>query len=84
MTTRRREPGPLARTLSRLRARAYPYLSRERLAELSGISVDNIASMEQGRSANPTLNTLLGLADALGVEVAELIQGVRQHREGDA
>ena len=82
MTPRRREPGPLARTLARLRARAW--LSRERLAEFSGVSVDLIASLEQGRLANPTLNTLLGLAGALGVEVAELIQGVRQHREGDA
>ncbi|HKB38461.1 MAG TPA: helix-turn-helix transcriptional regulator [Gemmataceae bacterium] len=82
MTTRRREPGPLARTLARLRCRAW--LSRERLAELSGVSVDLVQSLEQGRTANPTLNTLLQLAGALGVEVAELIQGVRQHREGDA
>jgi transcriptional regulator with XRE-family HTH domain len=36
-----------------------------------------VQSLEQGRAANPTLQTLLGLADALGVTVATLIEGVR-------
>jgi len=80
MTTRRREPGPLARTLARLRSRAW--LSRERLAELSGVSVDLVQSLEQGRTANPTLNTLLRLAGALGVTVGELIDDAEECSNG--
>ena len=80
MTTRRREPGPLARTLSRFRSRAW--LSRERLAELSGVSVDLVQSLEQGRTANPTLNTLVRLAGALGVTVGELIDDAEECSNG--
>jgi transcriptional regulator with XRE-family HTH domain len=40
------------------------------------VSEHPVQSLEQGRAANPTLQTLLGLADALGVKVANLIEGV--------
>ena len=64
MTTPSREPGPLARRLATLRWRAC--LSRDQLAKLSGVSAHIIQSLEQGRVGNPTLRTLLGLAQGLG------------------
>jgi transcriptional regulator with XRE-family HTH domain len=74
VTTRSREPGPFARRLATLRWSAN--LGRDELAELSGVSADLIQSLEQGRTANPTLRTLLGLAQSLGVAAAELIEGL--------
>ena len=71
MTTRSREPGPFARRLATLRWRAN--LGRDQLAELSGVSAHLIQSLEQGRADNPTLRSLLGLAQGLGVTVGELV-----------
>jgi transcriptional regulator with XRE-family HTH domain len=64
MTTRHSVPGPFARRLASLRRRAR--LGRDQLAELSGVSAGLVQSLEQGRTANPTLRTLLGLAQGLG------------------
>jgi transcriptional regulator with XRE-family HTH domain len=74
VTTRRREQGALARRLSLLRWRAR--LTRPRLAAKAGVSIDLVSSLEQGRASNPTLQTLLGLARALGVTVGELVEGI--------
>jgi transcriptional regulator with XRE-family HTH domain len=73
MTTRSREPGPFARRLATLRWRAC--LSRDQLAASSGVSVDAIQSLEQGR-CGPTLRTVLRLAQGLGVMPAQLIEGL--------
>ena len=80
MTTRSREPGPFARRLATLRWRAC--LSRDQLAKRSGVSADLIQSLEQGRAANPTLRTLLGLAQGLGVPGGELIEGLSEAGDG--
>lgn len=45
-------------------------LSQPELAEKSGISVGGIRGIEQGRR-DPTWETVLALAEALGVSVAE-------------
>ena len=82
MTTRSREPGPFARRLATLRWRAS--LSRDQLAESSGVSADLIQSLEQGRADNPTLRTLLGLARGLGVTGGELIEGLSEAGDGQA
>jgi transcriptional regulator with XRE-family HTH domain len=74
MSTRRCDPGVMGSRLTVLRTRAY--LSRAELARRAGVSEHLVQSLEQGRAANPTLQTLLGLADALGVAVATLIEGV--------
>jgi transcriptional regulator with XRE-family HTH domain len=58
-------------------------LKREELAERAGVSADLVQSLEQGRTANPTLRTLLRLAAALGVTVAELVEGVCDHSGGE-
>jgi transcriptional regulator with XRE-family HTH domain len=72
MTVRHREPGPLARHISHLRYAAH--LSREELASRASLSPDLVQSLERGRTANPRLSTLLGLASALGVTVGELVE----------
>jgi transcriptional regulator with XRE-family HTH domain len=43
------------------------------VAQNAGISVHQLQSLEQGRSANPKVQTLLGLANSLRVPVNELI-----------
>jgi XRE family transcriptional regulator, regulator of sulfur utilization len=80
MTTQHRVPGRFAQTLARLRSTAR--LSREELARRAGVSVDLVHSLEQGRTANPTLRTLLRLADALGVTVGELIEDAGECSNG--
>ena len=80
LTTRHREPGRFARTLARLRSTAR--LSREELALRADVSIHLLHSLEQGRAANPTLKTLLGLADALGVTVGELIEDAGECSNG--
>jgi transcriptional regulator with XRE-family HTH domain len=71
MTVRHREPGPLARHIWHLRYEAR--LSREELASRANLSPDLVQSLEQGRTANPRLSTLRGLASALGVTLGELV-----------
>jgi transcriptional regulator with XRE-family HTH domain len=71
VTTRGREPGPLADRLSWLRRQAR--LTRDQLAQLAGVSVHTVQSLEQGRIASPSLRTVLGLARGLGVTVGELV-----------
>ena len=80
MTTRHKAPGPFARRLASLRWRAN--LGRDQLAELSGVSAHLIQSLEQGRADNPTLRSLLGLAQGLGVTVGELIEGHSEAGDG--
>lgn len=43
-------------------------VTQESLAELSGIGLRTLNKLESG-SANPTLSTLIKLADALGLEL---------------
>ncbi len=45
----------------------------DRLAELAGISRRMVINVEQG-SANPSIGTLLGLSDALGVGLPSLVE----------
>jgi transcriptional regulator with XRE-family HTH domain len=80
VTTRHKAPGPFARRLVTLRWSAC--LSRDQPAERSGVSADLIQSLEQGRAANPTLRTLLGLAQGLGVTGDELIEGLSEAGDG--
>ena len=71
MTVRRRPQSRLGSKLSTLRHRSN--CSRELVAQNAGISVHLLQSLEQGRTANPTVHTMIGLARALMVPVAELI-----------
>ena len=51
-------------------------LSQESLAQRTGLSRDTIYKIELGLRS-PRLGTLLALADSLGVDAAELLQGLR-------
>ncbi|HEV7176060.1 MAG TPA: XRE family transcriptional regulator [Solirubrobacteraceae bacterium] len=61
----------LAANLRRLRIARH--LSLSELARATGISKATLSSIENGR-ANPTVDTLAGLAGALRVSIAELLE----------
>jgi transcriptional regulator with XRE-family HTH domain len=71
MAMRRRPQSQLGAKLFALRQASY--LSREQVAHDAGISVHLLQSLEQGRTANPSVHTVIGLANALMVPVLELI-----------
>lgn len=53
-------------------------LTREKLAELSGLSPRALTYLEHGRSA-PTVVTVFAIADALGVAPARLFEDSPPH-----
>ena len=55
------------------RREVRPRLSQERLAELAGMDRQAINRIEQGHQS-PLLDTLIRIADALGVPLAELVR----------
>lgn len=63
-----------ARLGARLRAlRRARGLTQERLAERAGLSYKFVGEIERGQG-NPTLETLVALAEALDVDVADLFE----------
>lgn len=58
--------------LKSLRERRF--LSREELAEKVNSHRDHIGRLERGEVANPRMATIRNLAEALGVDPAELIE----------
>ncbi len=64
------------------RLRAAKGLTVYRLAQLSGVTEQNIAKLEEG--GNPKLTTLVKLAAGLGVPVAELIPAAKPARKSKA
>jgi transcriptional regulator with XRE-family HTH domain len=71
MPTRQRAQTHFGRKLAALRGQLH--LRREQVAQRAAISVDLLQSLEQGRMANPSARTILGLARALGVPYTELM-----------
>ncbi|WP_069625309.1 helix-turn-helix domain-containing protein [Streptomyces niveus] len=65
---RRRAIGEQIRT-----ARRRAGFSQMTVAERVGISLDNYGRIERGQ-ASPTLDVLLGVADALSVPLSELVR----------
>lgn len=55
-------------------------LSQERLARLADISYNTIVKIEAGASNNPTIQTLSGIANALGVSLDELMKNELKKR----
>ena len=62
---------PAAAGLPSRHARRATGLRREELAELTGISVDYVVRLEQGRSTTPSAQVLAALARALQLTTAE-------------
>jgi transcriptional regulator with XRE-family HTH domain len=54
-------------------ARLYANLTQEKVALASGVDRASVNRIEQGHQA-PTIDTLLLLADAIGVDLAELVR----------
>ena len=50
-------------------------ISQEKLARLSNVSLNTIVKIESGESRHPTIQTMAGIAKALGISVDELIKG---------
>jgi transcriptional regulator with XRE-family HTH domain len=71
MVDHRAVQGVLAANLRRLRIARH--LSLSELARVTRISKATLSSIENGR-ANPTVDTLAGLAGALRVSIAELLE----------
>lgn len=78
MGRRAKSPGPDAGQVgAKIRAlRERAGLSRERLAEVSGISTSAISALELAYVEDPDLRTLRELARGLGVAPAELLTPV--------
>jgi transcriptional regulator with XRE-family HTH domain len=64
---------PVGERLRRLRRAAG--LTLRELASRAGLDLSTVHKLEQGRIDNPRLNTLVALAEALGVTVAALVEG---------
>jgi transcriptional regulator with XRE-family HTH domain len=72
--TTERDAKQFGRNLCLLRGRKG--LSQERLAARAGLGRDTIYKIECGKRS-PRLDTLLVLADTLGVDPCELLKGLR-------
>ena len=51
-------------------------LSQEKLARLADVSYNTIVKIESGESKHPTIQTMAGIAKALGISLDELIKGL--------
>lgn len=49
-------------------------LSQEKLARLANISFITVVKIESGESRHPTIQTMAGIAKALGISLDELIR----------
>ena len=54
--------------------REQRFLTREELADEVGSHRDHIGRLERGEVANPRMTTIRNLAEALGVDPAELVE----------
>jgi len=52
-------------------------LSQEKLARLANVSYNTIVKIESGESRNPTFQTMIGIAKALGVLLDDLSDATR-------
>ena len=51
------------------RLRLLSGLTQKQLASEAGVALNTVKNLESGKLKNPTLNTLIKIADALGVSV---------------
>lgn len=63
----------LASTLKKLRAAKD--LSRDELAREAKVNYNTVIKLESGANKNPTIKTLIGLAQVFNITVEELISG---------
>ena len=51
-------------------------LSQEKLARLANVSFITIVKIESGESKHPTIQTMVGIAKALGISLDKLVNQV--------
>lgn len=61
----------LARKIKELRKKAG--WSQQKLAEKTGLSYSVVTKIEQGTAKQPTVQTIIKLADAFGVSLDEIV-----------
>lgn len=66
----------LAQNIRRLRIKKL--LSQEKLARLADISNATLVKIETGVAKEPTITTVIKIADALGISIDELVGRVRK------
>ena len=49
-------------------------LSQDKLSKLADLSLNTVVKIELGESPNPTIETIQGIAKALGVSVDDLLK----------
>jgi transcriptional regulator with XRE-family HTH domain len=74
LRSRREAVTPSQVGLPTSRRRRTPGLRRAELATISGVSVDYLTRLEQGRDRHPSPQVLAALADALQLSVSERVQ----------
>lgn len=52
--------------------------SQEKLAKEAGISYNTLIKIERGAIKNPKIDTIIKIANALGVSIDELIEGKKK------
>ncbi|MBI4683916.1 MAG: helix-turn-helix transcriptional regulator [Nitrospirae bacterium] len=62
----------LAQNIKKLRKKHK--LSQEQLAQKAGITYSTLIKIESGANDNPTIKTLIKIADALDVSLDELVE----------
>jgi len=50
-------------------------ISQDKLSKLSDVTYNTIIKIESGKNMNPTIKTLMKIANALGVSLDELVKG---------
>ena len=65
--------GKLASTIKKLRTAKD--LSRDELAREAKVNYNTVIKLESGANKNPTVKTLIGLAQVFNITVEELISG---------
>lgn len=80
MTGSRHSESFPATQLRRRRERAG--LTQDELARRAEVKVDTLRAIEQGRTLNPGIMTVLRLADVLAVSLDELVRSEPRHPSG--
>lgn len=70
------------RRIRTLREQLDPFVSQEALAEKAGVHRTYVGHLELGKGS-PTLDTIVRIARALGVDAAELVKGLQKLKGRD-
>ena len=63
--------GKIASFIKKMRAQQD--MSRDQLAKMAKVNYNTIIKLESGANKNPTIGTLIGIANVLGASVEDMI-----------